>query len=70
VTISSIQYETMANVNGVPGVTFGATCYDNGPTPPAGTPLTGLTLQLIKIKVISPDGRVTPSLSFVKGDNS
>ena len=62
VSISSIQYETMANVNGVPGVSYGTVCNDNGTS--------GLTLQLIKIKITSPDGRVTPSLSFVKGDNS
>jgi type II secretory pathway component PulJ len=60
VTISSIQYESVANVNGVPGVSFGTVCNDSS----------GLTLQLIKIKVTSPDGRVTPSLSFIKGDNS
>jgi hypothetical protein len=64
VTISSIQYETItANpVNGLPAVSFGSACNDDGTS--------GLTLQLIKIKVMSPDGRVTPSLSFVKGDNS
>jgi type II secretory pathway component PulJ len=59
VTISSIQYESVANVNGLPGVSFGTVCNDSS----------GLTLQLIKIKVTSPDGRVTPSLSFIKGDN-
>jgi len=39
------------------GTTFGATCLESA----------GLTLQLVSLKVISPDGRVTETLDVVKG---
>jgi type II secretory pathway pseudopilin PulG len=65
-----IVYESVTGATGVPGVSFGPTCNDNGSS--------GLTLQRIDLQFISPDGKVNPTgwpgspgtLSFVKGENS
>jgi Tfp pilus assembly protein PilX len=50
-------YENVTLVNGVPQVTFGSTCDP------------GLSRQIVKLKVTSPDGRVAPTMSFIKGDD-
>jgi len=57
--IDSISYETMSLVGGVQTVSFASTC-DTTDT---------LPLQLVTLKLTSPDGRVSPTLSFIKGDN-
>ena len=50
-------YENITLVGGVPQVTFGSTC------------VAGLSRQILMLKVTSPDGRVSPTMSFMKGDD-
>ena len=52
----SIQFENVVLVAGVPNVSFTTNC------------LPGLRRQLLTLMLTSPDGRVGPSLSFIKGD--
>jgi Tfp pilus assembly protein PilV len=56
ISIASIQYENYA-----PGaVSWDTTCHE--------TPTNTLTLQRITLQLTTSDGRVSPQLSFVKGD--
>jgi hypothetical protein len=54
--VSGIQFENVVLVAGVPNVSFATTC------------VTGLRRQLVSLTLTTPDGRVGPSLSFIKGD--
>jgi type II secretory pathway pseudopilin PulG len=54
--VSDIQFEKLVWVAGVPNVSFATSC------------VTGLRRQLVTLTLTTPDGRVGPSLSFVKGD--
>ena len=54
--VSSIAFENVTTVGGTPTVSFTGTC------------TTGWQRQLVALTLTSPDGRVSPVLSFVKGD--
>ena len=65
VTVTGISYENVVPdaVTGKPTVTWDSTtCHENAATKTA-------TLQLITIKLAASDGRVSPSMTFVKGDS-
>jgi len=65
ISVVSVEYENYA-----PGsVSWDTTCHEFVPvgSPPVMTPTT-LTLQRITLQLATSDGRVTPKLSFVKGD--
>lgn len=55
-TVTDIKFENLILVAGVPTVSFTTSC------------VAGLRRQLVALTLTSPDGRVGPSLSFVKGD--
>ena len=54
--VTSVKFENVSLVGGVSTVSFTDTC------------VAGLNRQLVTMSVTSPDGRVVPALSFVKGD--
>jgi Tfp pilus assembly protein PilV len=60
----SMAYETGNPADQSLGGTF---FFKESACPDTGTPTNTLTLQLIKISVTDPGGRVTQSLSFIKG---
>jgi hypothetical protein len=59
-TISSVLYQKIDITGGTRSVTWDSTCHDDGSQT--------VTLQLITMKVTSPSGRVSQSITFVKGD--
>ena len=69
VTIQKIQYEVNAtDANGNPIVDFVDDPNLDGDSNPLTCDLTGpLTLQRITVQYTTPDNRVTPTLSFIKG---
>lgn len=57
IMIDSVQFEYVDTSGPAPAVKFGSTCSDASP------------LQLVTLRVTSSDSKVSPSLSFVKGNN-
>lgn len=66
ISVSSVRFESITVVSGVPTVSFVPAT--DGPVPDSSNCTPGLTRQLVTLTLTSPDGSVTPSLSFVKGD--